>query len=510
MSVTITFHSSEVAQWLARYPSAPAIGNGVALVFETYYSANVLCDWGVSGRVYAECIGRVYADSLMSLVLDGTDDVRVAQSIVKRISNACRRATSDDQNQSNSGHPKGAEPGDPGDGSKPDAGASGSAQAPRSAGQNDDANSDASSSAEPGHPDADAESHASRAREAERLDDGDQGADTSPSDGAPSDGEGIEGQDRHDGSASDDAEPSLDEAGPSLDVNESEVPSLDAANEGAAGLPDEEMPSASEEGSDPRNPMRALPSVRLRRAPGGVFATWRLGAPPSPSIVRRLRAALTQLLPGGEVDPSGRYSARRVALKTAGYLRAVTTADRRLEEGRPAILMMADVSGSMSALATSVSALARAVHVVGVAGAEVVVVVHSNGYPEYLVTPGAKRESPVPPLNELVWFNERGREGVLVWYRKLIARYNVRAIVSAADGDGMWLYPTLAALPEVEHFVWLDPFCSRKDEVITRHRPLWFTDEDACAFALDKLRYAYGFSDVESAVLAIEKLARQK
>ena len=244
----------------------------------------------------------------------------------------------------------------------------------------------------------------------------------------------------------------------------------------------------------------AQPSTQSRRAFGGQFATL-ANERPDPSLVRELRRIFAQIMQGGETEPSAHWHAARVALKTAGYLRSWTTHDRRLESGRPAILVLADVSGSMNAFAEAVVALASAAAQLGVSGADVLVVVHANGYPLELQV-NAQRVQRVPRLDD---------DAVLRFYEHLLRRYSVRAVITAADWDGEWLYRWLAEQSSIERVFWLDVYCSSYgDPRVREFPPRWLDSNDAAAWrpVAHKVRYADRCSAAQDFIAALRLLTR--
>jgi hypothetical protein len=233
------------------------------------------------------------------------------------------------------------------------------------------------------------------------------------------------------------------------------------------------------------------------RAYGGQFASIRAHTP-DPTLVRQLRQIFARLAQGGETEPSARWDSRRVALKAAGYLRSWTTHDRRLESGRPAILVLPDVSGSMGQFAREVTALAAAVAELGVPGADVVIVVHSNGYPiEIKTNRGSVQEVRVDD------------DEVFMFYERLIRRYEVKLALIAADWDGEWLYRWLASRPNIERLVWLDVYCSSYGEPRARRfPPKWLEGEplEAWKSHAHRVRYADRCSSAADCVAALEML----
>ena len=240
---------------------------------------------------------------------------------------------------------------------------------------------------------------------------------------------------------------------------------------------------------------RAEPSRAARRATSAAFSTIR-NAVPDRALVQRLRTAMARLA-GGETEPAARWCATRTATKTAGYLRPWTTHDRRHESGRPAILVLPDVSGSMSQFADEVTALGSAVARLGVPNADVIVVVHVNGFPiEEQINQRPVRE--LPPC--------RTEDDAYRYYHALIRRYDVRAVFVAADWDGAWLYHWLAAQPSIERVYWMDVYCSTYGD--PRPRPLPVTDDehDYWQPVVHKILYADRCSDAADFVDAIEQM----
>jgi hypothetical protein len=243
----------------------------------------------------------------------------------------------------------------------------------------------------------------------------------------------------------------------------------------------------------------AQPSTQSNRAFGGQFASIE-NKRPDPRLVRELRRIFAQIMHDGETEPSARWDAARVALKTAGYLRSWTTHDRRLESGRPALLVLPDVSGSMNAFAEEVVALASAAAQLGVSGADVVVVVHANGYPlELQVNQHLQR---VPDMDD---------DETMRFYEQLLRRYAIRAVIAAADWDADWLYRWLAEQPHIERVFWLDVYCSSYgDPRVREFPPEWMGENYGKVWrsAAHKVRYADRCSTAQDFVDALRLMLR--
>jgi len=246
-------------------------------------------------------------------------------------------------------------------------------------------------------------------------------------------------------------------------------------------------------------------SRRARVAHGGITATPR-EVQADPRVVARLRALLERLRLGGETEAGPRVDPRKLSAKVAGYLRPVTPADHRLEEGRPALLVLPDVSGSMSAVSRDVLAAALALSRTGASGWDVVTVVHSNGFPEWAIvntrSPEEVRQEGDP--------QEQLRQA-LAFYERLLARFQVRAVIVCADWDGEWLYKTLAQAPGVQRLIWLDPWsCSRMRPRAVPFPPRHigalegWTDE-----AIRKVRYAFAVGSAEAVAEALGQILKK-
>lgn len=243
-------------------------------------------------------------------------------------------------------------------------------------------------------------------------------------------------------------------------------------------------------------------STHFHIAHGGVYARLRDQGPPSPQVVARLRAILARLRLGGETEEGPRLEGKKVARKVAGYLRPITMRDHRIEEGRPAFLVLPDVSGSMSAVAKQVAIAGLTLARTGAPGWDVIVVIHSNGYPEEMVVNNGRPDV----LSDFSDF--QNPEDAIRWYEKILRRYSVRAVLACADWGGEWLYRWLAHQPSVEIFLWLDPWSHR------RMRPRWVPFPPRrvgrlgawAEFALRKVRYAFAVGDVEEVVELLERL----
>jgi len=317
----------------------------------------------------------------------------------------------------------------------------------------------------------------------------DQGEDSS-SNGSSRDSENAE---QHPGSASSSGDDGDEESVPDgqAERNASAAASH-AAEEATSGALDsiavqqrcESVQSAGDVAPASENIRRTFVSKsQLSRIPkpqhGGVFAQF-ADVELDRAMIARARRAFRRMLLDGKTKPGSRWNARAVATKTAGYLRSWTVDDRRCESGRPALLVLPDVSGSMGRLSSNVVAFAVACYGTLNEG-DIVCVTHSNGEPvEYM----PDRLSGMD-------------------YERIIRQRNVRAIVIAADHDGEDTFFQLAHL--VPHVYWLSPFGCNQME-----RPRIRDTRKVLADWPDNIRqrvmYADGCGDPESCLTALEMM----
>lgn len=184
-------------------------------------------------------------------------------------------------------------------------------------------------------------------------------------------------------------------------------------------------------------------STAAKKSHGGVTAEMSQ-AGIGPALVKKARAALARLIDGGETQtgPRWNWTEFAVRLKTA---RPVYPA-RKEEDGRPAMLVLADVSGSCAGFSDVGLLVAQTVARLGMAGSDVIVVSHSNGHPVEWLINGDKPEM-------VDWSYDQDAQ---TWYAERLKRYDIQAVVALGDWDAEWLYHWLAELPSVRRLVWLD------------------------------------------------------
>jgi hypothetical protein len=289
---------------------------------------------------------------------------------------------------------------------------------------------------------------------------------------------------------------------------QSTLPSLSGADEGEAPVPErEESPSFSFR--DLRKIMdrrvRAS-SVQSRYSFGGICANMESlhGISPKELISRARRVFARLVSEFGEGEEGPRWDYKKVSTRIASF-QNWQVSDRKRESGRPAIAVLSDVSGSMSSFAKQVLEVSKALMALGVHGAEVIVVVQSNGYPLELWINGKKKEK----FDYDQW--EGHSDQILNWYQEVFCRWNVKVVILAADWDGEWLYSKVAESMSVKIY-WLDVFLSSKvyPTLAEQFPPKWARGMKWSITATKKVRYVYGCRDavdfVKGLELAIRKL----
>ncbi len=248
-----------------------------------------------------------------------------------------------------------------------------------------------------------------------------------------------------------DGEPGEEDAARAGDAQDSIDPgAVEAERAGAEPPPtDPERDSESvEDGSG-----RGRHSVRVRATDGGWYADRVIALKLSRAQRKdaaRVRRALESLVRDWQVGvgqrPSPRVAPRALARELAS--RRVSLSRCRREEMEPArVLLMCDVSGSCSAVATAT--LAACYAVAAEMPDQVEVVEHSNGFPlPACVTHGVGYCS----CNSAAWGREERGEGKYDPGPRRIA-----GVVVFGDHDAADVYERLAARAPL---VWLDSYCA--------------------------------------------------
>ncbi|GEM_PF-2661053 len=249
---------------------------------------------------------------------------------------------------------------------------------------------------------------------------------------------------------------------------------------------------------------------------------WLERIPVPEDLIARLRAVFSQAIwegwkegEGGNL-PGPRWDARRVAARIAGYLRPIGPESRRLEYGRPALLVMADVSASIPGKVASQAVMA-AMAAGRAIGRDVVVAATYNGVPLCLWTPENPSWREVPYRGVVP--AEASPEAIAVLVA-LARNFRVRATVVFGDAQNTWMVRVMAdygrvfwadnfrcgmlryrgiPTPQTIDFPpgWLGKMPENGGEEI-HHPAVW------PRWVLRRIRYAYGCGTAEDFVRALE------
>ena len=221
---------------------------------------------------------------------------------------------------------------------------------------------------------------------------------------------------------------------------------------------------------------------------GGATASLKV-AGVSPKLLNLCRQRLAALVG----DSSQQHSPRREYTEFCVRLKTYRNPQpaRKEEEGRPVILLLADVSGSCASFSKESVKVAKAASKLGIQGTDILVVSHYNGTPHEMEINGevvdvrsikAKAVKKTAD-NGCNWGNSSG------WYEALMQRYNITVCIALGDWDGSLEYAYIAQHPQCDRFIWLDnAHCSGRGTV-----------QDRTKFALD--HYAKNFTGVKIPVL---------
>lgn len=204
------------------------------------------------------------------------------------------------------------------------------------------------------------------------------------------------------------------------------------------------------------------PSTKGRDAHGGITAELRK-AKIALAIVSKARSVLASwMADGGQDEQSPRWDYPALAARL--ITRRSPYPARKDELGRPALLVLADVSGSCSSFSGESLLVAKALAVQGMPGCDVLVVSHSNGYPEECDING----KPLPQAQQQRYkaIAERsgasvrsdGARGNVAFYEAMIAEYQVTHVVALGDHDAVDVYEMLALSQSIQQVIWLDNY----------------------------------------------------
>lgn len=221
---------------------------------------------------------------------------------------------------------------------------------------------------------------------------------------------------------------------------------------------------------------------------GGATASLKV-AGVSPKLLKICRQRLAALVGDNSEKNSPRRDYTEFCVRLKTYRNPQPA--RVEEEGRPTILVLADVSGSCRNFSKESVKVAKAASRLGIQGADVVVVSHYNGTPHEMEINGevvdvrSIKPKAVKNLadNGCNWGNSSG------WYEALMQRYNITVVIALGDWDGSLEYAYIAQHPQIEKLIWLDnAHCTTRGTV-----------KDNTKFAIEN--YSQNFTGVKIPVL---------
>ena len=194
------------------------------------------------------------------------------------------------------------------------------------------------------------------------------------------------------------------------------------------------------------------PSLEARKQIAGAHGRLQKVSP----ALRAQMAALINLLvgqgkaAGGQMGPIPVLSPRKLVTRMLVQRPLANALKEDVVTGRPVTLFLPDVSPSCERQAQAACDVANAAGYSGVAGSDVLVFPHSNGFID------ETDDAYVP------WFNGKvhttDRAAITRLFNEVVTgkgKWRVRAVVIIGDHDGVDLYRQLAALPRIARMIWL-------------------------------------------------------
>jgi hypothetical protein len=194
------------------------------------------------------------------------------------------------------------------------------------------------------------------------------------------------------------------------------------------------------------------PSLEARKQIAGAHGRLQKVSP----ALRAQMAALINLLvgqgkaAGGQMGPIPVLSPRKLVTRMLVQRPLANALKEDVVTGRPVTLFLPDVSPSCERQAQAACDVANAAGYSGVAGSDVLVFPHSNGFID------ETDDAYVP------WFNGKvhttDRAAITRLFNEVVTgkgKWRVRAVVIIGDHDGAGLYQQIAALPRIARMIWL-------------------------------------------------------
>lgn len=192
-------------------------------------------------------------------------------------------------------------------------------------------------------------------------------------------------------------------------------------------------------------------------------------AKPTPKLIKRAQRAFQSILDAGAADEVSHrwdYPEFCTRLKTYRDPRQA----RRVEQGRPAILVVADTSGSVGAIGNEALTAAKAVGTLGVSGADVIVINSDNGRPDQVEINGKNKS-----LLQAGGTDCSNEEKTLTFYQKVVKKWDVKIVVIIGDGDDKQCRTAIFPLPGLLKVVYLSSYCCSYGGPRRSRDKDWFT-----------------------------------
>jgi len=210
--------------------------------------------------------------------------------------------------------------------------------------------------------------------------------------------------------------------------------------------------------------------------------------------VRQLAKTFRRLLFEGQNRTGPRWNIREL-VRCIQLHRPLTPAARYEDEGRPALLVLVDVSGSCSGFTDDSLPVAAAAGLTGSVGAPVVVLSHSNGYPVTLYYHGHEHDDLF-----------RSSEAPLQFYQRLFQQFNFSVVIALGDLDAAEEYLWMIHQRCVERFILIDNYCCNYYDVHPAALRKYLDDPTPATW--DEIRRKVWFwescSDVDEVITALE------
>ena len=214
---------------------------------------------------------------------------------------------------------------------------------------------------------------------------------------------------------------------------------------------------------------------------GGINASAKQSV--NPDQVNKVRAILSRLINGNLTTHKVNWSKTITNIKCK-----FSDTLSRIEDSRPTILICPDLSGSMASLAEPAMKVSKTVAQIGVSGADVLLVSHSNG-----AILNEKENAEYCLLNKkhlLDVYPDLKKDSYTKGWEMLIKKHNIQVVIWIGDEDGQEIQDEIKSLPSVTKFFKIDnSSCNTMGLTIAENK--------------GKYKYVYGCKDVEDIIKAL-------